>query len=67
MRVAVIGSAFEIMLFNCGGAKGTRTPGLLHAIQGESVWDGRLRSVSRTSGHINSLAMPAPVRRNLGA
>jgi hypothetical protein len=32
MRVAVIGSTFEIMLFTCGGAKGTRTPGLLHAM-----------------------------------
>jgi hypothetical protein len=23
-----------------GGAKGTRTPGLLHAMPGESVWHG---------------------------
>jgi hypothetical protein len=30
-------SVFDIMPLKCSGAKGTRTPGLLHAIHGESV------------------------------
>ena len=33
MRVMVTGLAFELCTLNWGGAKGTRTPGLLHAMQ----------------------------------
>jgi hypothetical protein len=32
MRVMVTGLAFELHAWNWGGAKGTRTPGLLHAM-----------------------------------
>jgi len=32
-----IGLVFELMLLICGGAKGTRTPGLLHAMRIRSV------------------------------
>jgi hypothetical protein len=64
-RVTVTGSAFELCTLNWGGAKGTRTPGLLPAVHGESVRGSRVRSVSRTSGHIAGPAAPGSVRRSL--
>jgi len=33
IRVMVTGLAFELYRLNWSGAKGTRTPGLLHAMQ----------------------------------
>jgi hypothetical protein len=35
--VTTTGSVFDIRLLKCSGAKGTRTPGLLHAIHARAV------------------------------
>ena len=63
--VRTVGQVFDIVLLKCSGAKGTRTPGLLHAMPDESVWHGPGWSGRRRPGPVRRLERTGVVRPRL--